>query len=98
LASITINCYVARVSNTTLSDTKTVTVYENVPIQRIELEDGEISTTGSKTIPLTIVPSNYTVSISDVRATISANSLAEVQSSSVSGVVLNVIGKTSTQI
>ena len=98
LDSITINCYVARVNNSTLSDTKTVTVYENVPIQRIELIDGEISTTGRITIPLTIVPSNYTVSISDVRATISANSFAEVQSTNVSGVVLNVIGKTSTQI
>ena len=61
--SITIVCSVDRVSNTTISDTKTITVYENVPIQSIQIEDAEISTTGSLTLPITISPSNHTASI-----------------------------------
>lgn len=96
--SITITCFVERVNNSTLTSSKTVTVFENVYIQSVEIPDVERSTLGTYTIPITITPSNYTNAIQDVRATISVNSYAEIQSCSTSGIVLNVVSKPTTQI
>lgn len=70
---IIIKCKVTKNDGSVTESTKNVNVIQNISIQSIKIADTEITKTGEYTIPVEISPSNYTVSVSDVKVKLDAN-------------------------
>lgn len=96
--NISVICVIKRVNGDDFTVQRYLTVYEPVQMTGIELDVAEVDETGLYVVPIYVIPSNYTNDIADVRATITANDCAEIQSQSIEGVTLDVHSSVSTVV
>lgn len=75
---ITISCTMVKLDDTALYANKTVSVVENIPIERIDYTTYEIPATGQHDIRWEYYPSNYTIDIDELVVTSQSEYLTKV--------------------
>lgn len=71
---ISISVSMTRISNTTLTASKTVDVVQNITLTEIVIDDVEIGSPGTLVVPVTYLPINNTATITNVVANIATSS------------------------
>ena len=86
--SIVVKGKLNRIDKDALVSTKTVTVNQAIKISSISVNDCSVYAVGNYTLPIIYSPSNYSVSIFDVKATVETNEYVSIVSISNNAVII----------